>query len=302
VVAADLDDPGLSDGRFGYDFIDTAQPSLDTDHANYPVERFTQVAPYGVDYIYLQGDVDLTLDFYGDTRARLLDTGSHSGDHLWYANRGDDSNMRLTRAFDLSGLTQATLQFWTWYDIETDWDYGYVVVSNDDGATWQILRGPNTTDTNPNGNSYGWAYTGRSGDVPVWIQEGVDLSAYAGQQILLRFEYVTDDALNYPGWAIDDIAIPELAFLDDGEEGRSWRAQGFQRLTAPLDQRFIVQVIEMGETTSVRRLPLDAANRGEVRLSGFGSTLDKAIIFVAAASDDTRQTASYGYTLRAAQP
>ena len=58
----------------------------------------------------------------------------------------------------------------------------------------------------------------------------------------------------------------------------------------------------MGETTSVRPLLLDAANRGEVRLSGFGSNLDKAVIVVAAASDGTTQTAPYRYSLRLAQP
>jgi len=178
------------------------------------------------------------------------------------------------------------------------------MASADGGSSWQILRGQRTSDENPLGLAYGPAYTGKSGgsEGPAWVKESIDLSPLAGQEVLLRFEYITDEGVNLDGWAIDDIAIPELAFLDDGEEGRSWQAQGFQRLTAPLDQRFIVQVIEMGETTSVRRLPLDAANRGEVRLSGFGSTLDKAIIVVAAASDGTRQTASYGYSLRAAQP
>ncbi|GAI88958.1 unnamed protein product, partial [marine sediment metagenome] len=65
---------------------------------------------------------------------------------------------------------------------------------------------------------------------------------------------------------------------------------------------FIVRVIEMGETTSVRPLTLDEANRGEVRLSGFGATLDKAIIVVAAASDGTTQAAPYRYSLQPAQP
>jgi len=39
-----------------------------------------------------------------------------------------------------------------------------------------------------------------------------------------------------------------------------------------------------------------------VRLSGFGSTLDKAVIVIAAATDGTRQTASYQYSLQPAGP
>ena len=42
---------------------------------------------------------------------------------------GDKSDMTLTGAFDLSGLTQATLSFQTWYDVEEGWDYAYVTVS-----------------------------------------------------------------------------------------------------------------------------------------------------------------------------
>jgi hypothetical protein len=120
--------------------------------------------------------------------------------------------------------------------------------------------------------------------------------------MLLRFEYITDEGVNLEGFAIDDIAIPELGFVDDAEGDGLWRAEGFRRLTGPLPQRFAVQVIEMGETTSVTTVPLDEANRGEMRLSGFGTTLDKATIVVAATTDGTRQTASYRYSLRAAAP
>jgi len=133
------------------------------------------------------------------------------------------------------------------------------------------------------------------------VEESIDLSPFAGQKILLRFEYITDEAVNLNGWAIDDIAIPELDFSDDAEEDRIWQAQGFQRLDEPLSQRFVVQVIEIGESTSVRALPLDEANQGEVRLSGFGSALYKAAIVVAAATDGTTQAAPYRYSLRPAE-
>jgi hypothetical protein len=249
-----------------------------------------------VDYIYLEGGTDLTLDFYGNTKARLLDTGPHSGDHLWYANRGDDSNMRLTHAFDLTGLSQATLRFWTWYDIEVDWDYGYVMASGDDGATWQILRGPSSTDTNPNGNSYGWGYTGHSGGGPSWIEEQIDLSAYAGQQVLVRFEYITDDALNSPGWAIDDIAIPELDYQDDVEGGDGgWLAEGFIRTNNFVPQGYLVQLISFGPETTVQRLPLgeDQSARWSLVLAD----ADHGVLLVSALAPVTTEPANYYYRL-----
>jgi hypothetical protein len=247
---------------------------------------------------------DAVFSFDGDEAVKAIPNEPHSGRGQWWSGRGDAIDSTLTGEFDLTGLESATLTFWTWYDLEEQWDYAYVMASSDGGSNWQILRGHQTSDENPLGLAYGPAYTGKSGggDSPAWVEESIDLSPFAGQKILLRFEYITDEGINLDGWAIDDIAIPELAFFDDAEGERSWQAQGFQRLTAPLPQRFIVQVIEMGETTSVPTLPLDAANRGEVRLSGFGSTLDKAVIVVAAASDGTTQTAPYRYSLRPAQP
>ena len=295
VVAAYLDDPEL-DARFGYELIDVAQPQLDAEHARFPVERGTQVSSYGVDYIYLRGGSDLTLDFYGDTQARLLDTQPHSGDYLWYANRGDDSDMRLTRAFNLTSVSQATLQFWTWYDIEDRWDYGYVMASNDDGATWQILRGPSATDANPHGNSYGWGYTGRSNGGSSWIEEQIDLSAFSGQKILIRFEYITDDALNLPGWAIDDISIPELGYQDDvGNDDGGWLAEGFVRTNNTVPQDYMVQLITFGSETTVQRLPLREDQSASWRLSL--ADADHAVLLVSALAPVTSEPAGYFYRL-----
>jgi bacillopeptidase F (M6 metalloprotease family) len=79
------------------------------------------------------------------------------------------------------------------FDLEKDYDYLYVTVS-EDGQSWKILKTPSGTDKNPSGNSYGWGYTGLSGSgkSAEWVQESVDLSEFAGKKVQLRFEYVTD--------------------------------------------------------------------------------------------------------------
>jgi bacillopeptidase F (M6 metalloprotease family) len=80
------------------------------------------------------------------------------------------------------------------------------------GRLGRSLSTPSGTDANPVGSNLGWGYTGCSGGSetgmecsPQWIQEKVDLSAYAGQKILVRFEYITDAALNYESLMLDDI-------------------------------------------------------------------------------------------------
>jgi len=301
LVANYLDDP--NGGPYSYADAEVEVSSADT-LKDYD-EGEDSVHQFAADYIEVDlAEGDAVFAFDGDEAVKAIPNEPHSGGGQWWSGRGDAIDSTRTGEFDLTGLESATLTFWTWYDIEEQWDYAYVMASSDGGSAWQILRGHQTSDENPLGLAYGPAYTGKSGggDSPAWVEESIDLSPFAGRKIVLRFEYITDEGINLDGWAIDDIAIPELAFFDDGERDGHWQTQGFQRLTAPLPQRFIVRVIEMGETTSVRPLPLDAANRGEVRLSGFGSTLDKAVIVVAAASDGTTQTAPYRYSLRAAQP
>jgi len=256
VIANYLGDPQVGDGRYGHRLLQTAA-ALDATHSDYPVERNADVHQYGTDYIELRGTGDLLVGFQGPTETRITNNTAYSGEYVWWSNRGDDSNMTLTRTFDLSALDSATLEFWLWYDIETGWDYAYVEVSNDGGQTWDTLRGAYTTDQNPNGNSFGWTYTGLSGggDVPVWVQERIDLTPYVGQEVMVRFEYVTDDAVNHAGVCLDDISIPELGFLDDVESERpDWEARGFVRSNNRLPQRFLLQLIEIGPETRVRRL------------------------------------------------
>jgi immune inhibitor A len=204
---------------------------------------------------------------------------------FWWANRGDGINTRLTREFDLSGVTGATLRFSTWFDIESGWDYAYVAASTDGGQTWTALPGQNTTDYNPVEAAYGVGYTGGSGG---WVQEEVDLSAYAGRKVLLQLEYVTDDATSLTGMAVDNIEIPELGFRDGAESEAGWTNEGFKRIERPMKQEFIVQVIR-GET--VERVALDAANGGSVRLNG-GET-----IAVSGVTEGTAEVAPYAWSL-----
>ncbi len=119
---------------------------------------------------------------------------------MW-SNRADVADLRLQREFDLSKVKNATLKYWTWYDLEKDWDYAYLSVSEDGGQTWKLVKAPSMTDSNPANANYGWGYTDKSGggDRAEWIQESVDLSPYAGKKIIVAFDTINDLAVNRPG-------------------------------------------------------------------------------------------------------
>ena len=235
------------------------------------------------------------LRFAGATTARLIPTEPHSGRAFWWSDRADGYDASLTRSVDLRPVAKATLSFWSWYDIEKDFDYGYVAASADGGKTWSTLRTERTTTDDPNGNNLGNGLTGTSGGpTPGWVEQKADLSAFAGKQILLRFEYVTDGALNLDGWAIDDLAIPEIGWIDDAEADRDWTASGFIRSTNLVRQRFIVQILRFGATPTVERRIVEA---GVLELD-LDATADRRapLIAVTGLAPRTTQTAPFELT------
>lgn len=241
----------------------------------------------------------LNVSFVGDAGARLMAAECPSGTTCWWSGAGDAIDVTLTRAFDLTELTSATLEFNAWHKIEKGWDYGYVEVSADGGLTWEILPGSTTTADNPSGNSYGHGYTGATSG---WSEETVDLTPYVGGEVLVRFEYVTDDAVYLDGLFLDDFTVPELGFVDDGEADAGWDARGFTRVNGDLTQRFAVQLVERYADGDVRvsRMTLDGENAGAIAVEGTNAGFESAVVIVAPITMGARQPASFKISVSSA--
>jgi hypothetical protein len=299
LVARTLDDPSIGDGRYGYAKTDRATVDPAQTISKFPYAERGSVPQYAGDYIELKSPRDLSIDFAGSTKARLIGAEPHSGQYFWWSNRGDVTDLTLTREFDLSGVKQATLKYWTWYALEKDWDYAYLTVSADGGQRWQIIQAPSTTDSNPVNANYGWGYTGNSGggEQPMWIQETVDLSKYAGRKILVRFEVINDLAVNLPGLALDDVSVPEINYADDFESGAGgWQSAGWLHTNNFVPQGYVVQLVSFGQdgTTTVSRLPLNDDNTA--RWSVPLSQLRSARLIVSAMAPKTTEIAGFNWS------
>ncbi|MBW7881965.1 MAG: immune inhibitor A [Caldilineaceae bacterium] len=305
VVANWADEPQAlgEDGRYGYWMIDLPAFTPADQLSRFPVdETAAEVSNYGTDYIQFLGEGDITFHFAGDTETVLAPTNAVSGRRMWWSNRGDDANPRLTREFDLSALPagiQVTMTVQSWWDIEQNYDYGYVMASRD-GQGWAILAGDRTRTDNPTGNALGAGYTGRSmagGAAPVWVTEQYDLSAYTGGPLWIQFSYVTDDGVNAAGWFIDDVAIPALGLLDDFEgDVDAWQSEAWILTDNRLPQRWIVQLLEfeVGHLTAVRRVPVDDQGRATLDVDGLGKGRT-AVIAISALAPATTEPAKYRY-------
>ena len=247
VMANFLQDTRLADGRYGYQSLPVlhSPPAIEIT-GEYPHTYSGEANQYSTDYIVYNQLGDMTaLDMRVTVpeTVQLVRAKPSSGQRLWYSNMADNSDTTLTRRFDLTGVDSATLNFNLWYHIENLWDYGYVMVSTDDGATWTILETPAMTTDNPHNNAYGPGYTGFSDD---WIAESISLDAWAGQEILVRFEMITDDATTQAGMLIDDVRIPEIGYASDFEvDAGGWEAQGWIWTDNTLPQQVWVQAVKL---------------------------------------------------------
>lgn len=296
VVANMLQDTGIENQR--YDYISYSPYSIDNTKTYYecPTSITGDVFQYGVDYLSLACPGSYTVEFAGSEVVSLLPFNHpSSGENFFWSNLGDESNMRLTREFDLSqvsGLVE--LRFNTWYDLEEDYDYAYISASVD-GTNWDILDSQNCTSLNPSGNSYGCGWNGQSDG---WIDEAVDLSQYAGEKVTVRIDYVTDAAVNGKGMAIDDLRLDAVGYASDLESDEGgWLAEGFVRVQNTLPQSFSVSVIHAGNQPKVEQYQLEAGEKLTLDVE-IGNSFDEVILVISGTTPVTREKATYQVEIR----
>ncbi|MBK9470668.1 MAG: immune inhibitor A [bacterium] len=134
----------------------------------------------------LSGTWGTTTSTSHSTSRSLTDTPT--GSYTNYSNTSAQLNgtRRISR-----------LRFWHKYTTEATYDFAQVQVSANGGPWTTVAQYDGTLST--------------------WTQVTIDLAAYAGQDLALRFYLTTDVSLTYDGWYIDDVelegATPAFAML-----------------------------------------------------------------------------------------
>jgi len=291
-----LMDQNVGDGRFTYHNYPEAPQASETEGIFLCPSDWQErtVWQYATDYIRLTCTGSYTLKFEGSTVVGVVPQDAYSGDFALWSNKGDESDMTLTQEFDFSDSSgPLTLNYRTWYDLETDYDYIYLEAS-EDGQTWTILETPSCTSEDPSGNSYGCGYNGTTDG---YIAETVDLSQFAGKKVRLRFEYITDAAVNGEGFLLDDVQIPEINYQTDFEnDDGGWEGAGFVRIQNKLPQTYIVSLITKGTETKVEEVSLGDDQTFSLPIE-IGSGIDEVVIVVSGSTRFTRQAASYRFSL-----
>lgn len=194
--------------------------------------------PNGSDYVPLGPVSGLSsIDFQGSSTlpskpvAWTEDAAApwHGADSTLYSGFGDNRDEAIVKPVTFSG--SGTLTFDALWNEEPGWDFGFVQVSTDGGATYHSLActdSATATDPGalPTAKDNVPGFTGYSGG---WKSETCDASAYAGQSVLLAFRTFNDPATLGatadipPGFWVDNVTA-DGSLVSDGADLSSWQS------------------------------------------------------------------------------
>lgn len=260
-VAANFLDDDRAGPAYHYRTLDLKSPRLTSVVSTVPFSETQTINPLGVHYIDLRTEELATIHFRAEQVTTLYPPPPSGQKIVWYLPGQNDMDAHLTTTVDLAGLESADLNFWAWYDLETEYDFAYVTISTDGGNSWEILK--------PRHNKsgvFGAAFSGQSSKaldhINGWIPETISLSRYAGQQVMIRFEVMTDAALSGKGFAVDQITIPQLG----ADSELVWLPEGFLQAGSEIPLLWQVQLLEVGPNPRVIPLQLDADAAGSFQI------------------------------------
>ena len=166
----------------------------------------THVFWYGVDY---HGTfIDDTADPHHYNQS--IQSAKNGG----LSNSSNDGSL-VSPGIDLNTATEATLYFWTWWEIEgvdaDDYDMMYVEISTDGGSNFTTIGTLNPLNDVNNAHDENYS-SGGSKATPVWVRLTFDISSYTGNTVKIRFRFRTvDERYNgFRGWMIDDVRVSAL--------------------------------------------------------------------------------------------
>ena len=130
-------------------------------------------------------DAEDSSNFWNLDGFSLSTTRSHSTSHSYKSGSGNNQIFTMVTKDPIFVTPGMSLDFWTWFNIEYNYDYAMVEVSND-GRSYDLLEG----------------FTGASN---AWLEKSYSLEAYEGKSVYIRFRYITDAYTLEEGIYFDDI-------------------------------------------------------------------------------------------------
>jgi hypothetical protein len=313
-VANLVNDRTIGAGQWGYGTLSSLRVNPHGEFTTYPQSGSVADAHVYGDRIFVFDSMgDGTFSVSASPTVAVVDNTPPSGTHELWSNRGDQMQTFAVREADLTGATAPHLRFSYWYDIEEDYDYAYLQVSTDGGTSWTNLACCGSRTSDPNGNNLGNGMTGISTATPLdltpqYLDADVDLSAYAGRSVLIRFLYVTDPAVNDPGLTIDDVSLVDggatiwpTATFETGNDGFTMGGTTATMAVVEPDapNQLTLQLVKLGPTVTVDR-PV-ASSDGTATLASGAMDAQRTIAIVSSFTPLTSEVFPFTYQAEASE-
>jgi carboxypeptidase T len=128
-------------------------------------------------------------------------TDSPGGDYLPNVNNVMDL---LTPVSIPASALNPELRFLARWEVEEFTDFAQVAISTASNPDWKPLCGRYTSVGRSLAEPEQPVYIGTQ---PIWVQEIIDLSAYAGQNVRIRFRMKSDEFREQDGFYVDDVEV-----------------------------------------------------------------------------------------------
>ncbi len=159
-------------------------------------------------------------------------TGSITDSRTGEYNDNETNIVTMINAIGIPETNYAQLSFWAKWALEIGYDYVQIQVQTTGSSNWVTLSGK-YTKTGTNGTPVWDGFTD-------WVNEEIDLTAYAGQSIKLRFRLISDSGVTEDGYYFDEMNITALD-VETGLQESILSAQNLQISPNPATQRVSIR-------------------------------------------------------------
>jgi photosystem II stability/assembly factor-like uncharacterized protein len=159
----------------------------------------------------------------------------------------------VTPCYDLTTVQNPVMRFNLAFDIEVDWDVLYVQYSTDNGSTWQVLGTANDPNWYNNSSSENeLTIGGQWSGINTTLQEySYDLAALNdATQIIFRFHFASDPAVDGEGALIDDFVIDGVVATEEEQFANLVAlypnpSEGYFNINWPHSEKAVMHILDM---------------------------------------------------------
>jgi len=140
----------------------------------------------------------------------------HSGVSAWGVGDPALASQHYLQNFEPFNVSGAypVYRFYHYYNTEISADGGFLEISTNDGFSWESLDQYMFRNRYPRKIQYAtfvipnlYAFSGLSSTDLTMTPVYIDLSAYAGQDVKIRYRFGSDDNIAGVGWYVDDVEL-----------------------------------------------------------------------------------------------